>query len=429
MPPPTDSFENERQNSTSGGRVGRDVVLVTAARFLSLVGTQAAFVVGIWGKAAFEFDESAAGIALLMAGITGAWFVGSAVSGTLVDRFGPRRVFVASEMMVAPASIAVITADSLWQLVALASLVDLFAAAAYNAMISTPPYLVDGSDALRRVNVIIETAARIGLIVGAGAGALIARLAGIDWTFVLHAGASLSAASLFWAIRLTHPARSLSDRTKLLDGARYVYRHPLVRFFVLTTAMLWMSFSAFEVLEPVFFRDVLGAEPDALGWVNMVFASGLALGSLAVIKLPRSVVSATGLAVIISSSGLAALLWVGTADLVLVVVGAAVWGFVFGLQAPVLRTLIQTSTPRALLGRVSSTAEVHDGIGALIPLAFVPALAATLGVQVVLIANAVLLAVVAAVTVPYAVSLDREAGASPDPPDPGAFPHRVQPGA
>jgi predicted MFS family arabinose efflux permease len=419
----------EPGTGTLPGRSKRDIALVTAARFLSLGGAQAAFVVGIWGKAAFELEASAGGIAFLMAGIGVAWFVGSAIAGTLVDRFGPRRVFVIAGLAVAPASLAVIAANSLWQLVALAALVDLVNAHAYNAAISTPPFLAEGDAALRRVNVILETAARLSLIAGAGAGALIARLAGIDWVFLLHAGAAVSSALLFGSARFAIPSPSRDERTRLTDGVRFVYGNRSVRYFVWIPALLWMSFSAFEALEPLFFRDVLGTEPDALGWVNMVFGIGLTIGSLAVIKFPGGLVSATGLAAVVSVSGVASLLFVGAPGLSIVAAGAAVWGFVFGLQAPVLRTLIHTATPRRLLGRVSSTAEIHDGTASLLPLAFVPALAAAFGVRAVLVVNAILLALVVGMTVPHARALDRRAGAPAGPPDPGAFPHRVQPGA
>lgn len=399
----------------------RDVALVTYARFLSAAGAQAAFVVGIWGKAAFEFEATPGGIAILMLGLGAAWFVGSAAGGILVDRFGPRRVFVAAEVLISAGALTLIAASSLGQLVILASVVELFIAAAYNAAVSAPPFLVTGIQPLRRVNVTLETADRLAAIVGAGAGALVARLTGVDWIFGFHAAAALAAALLFHVAKLTESAQP-SSRLRLTDGVRFTYRHRSVRYYVLLGAMLWMSFSAFETLAPVFFRDVLGTGPDALGWISMVFGMGLALGSLALMRFPPTLVSATGLAAIIAASGLASLAYVGTKSLEVVVVGAVLWGFALGFEAPVLRVLFHSVVPRRILGRVISTAEIHDEIASLIPLAFVPALAAAFGVQAVLIANGILLAALALSTMPYALWLDRGTGgpekASPagDPP-------------
>ena len=409
MPNQSGSDDHGRDTTPGGLFPVRDVALVTLARFLSAAGAQAAFVVGIWGKAAFEFRASPDGIAVLMAGLGVAWFVGSAAAGTLVDRFGPRRVFVAAEVLISVGALTVIAASSLWQLVILASVVELFIAAAYNAAISTPPFLVEGIQPLRRVNVTLETADRLAVIVGAGVGALIARLTGVDWVFGFHAAAALIAALLFYRAKLTESARP-SRRLRLTDGVLFTYRHRSVRYYVLLGAILWMSFSAFETLAPVFFRDVLGTGPDALGWISMVFGMGLALGSMAVLRFPPALVSATGLAAIIAASGLASLVYVGTASLEVVVIGAVLWGFAFGFEAPVLRVLFHSAVPRHILGRVSSTAEVHDEAAALIPLAFVPALAAAFGVQAVLIGNGILLAALASSTIPHARRLDRGTG-------------------
>ena len=193
----------------------------------------------------------------------------------------------------------------------------------------------------------------------------------------------------------------------MMDGLRFVYSTRSVRFLILLPGLLWMSFSVFETLAPLFFRDVIGTEADALGWIGMVFGIGLVFGSMAVIRLPQALVSATGLAAIISASGVVSLVFVATGSLTVVAVGAVLWGFVFGMLEPVLRMLLHTVTPRRILGRVNSTAETHDELAALIPLAFVPLLASAFGVQVVLIANGVLLAMFAALTLPHAVSLGR----------------------
>ena len=44
----------------------RDLMRVAAARFISRAGGEAAFFVGVWGKAAYEFAATPAQLALLM---------------------------------------------------------------------------------------------------------------------------------------------------------------------------------------------------------------------------------------------------------------------------------------------------------------------------------------------------------------------------
>ena len=57
------------------------VLRVVAARFISRVGGEAAFFVGIWGKAAFELDASASGVAMVMAALGISSLIGSSVAG------------------------------------------------------------------------------------------------------------------------------------------------------------------------------------------------------------------------------------------------------------------------------------------------------------------------------------------------------------
>jgi predicted MFS family arabinose efflux permease len=407
----------------------RRVLLVASARFAGAVGAEAALVVGLWGKAAYEFGSEPSGIAALLAGMGVAWFVGSGVAGVAIDRTDPRRVYIAAHLLLMPAALAVIAASSMWQLVMLAAIAELFGAAAFSAVLSIAPFVVESREELRRANATIEIAAKVALIAGAGAGALVVRYAGIDWVFVLYAATGLVAAALLWVVKLRPLDAIDREAVGITEGVRYAYRNPPIRFLLLLPATVWMSFTAFETLEPLFFRDVLGAEPEALGWINMVFGVGLALGSMAAVKLPKTAVSSTGLAVIIAVSSLTSLLFVATADLRVVVAGALVWGTVFGLGEPVLRTLVHVITPRHLLGRVTSAAELHDGAASMLPLAVVPALASVFGVRAVLIGNAILLAVIALATLPHARSVDLEIGAMSERPDPTAFPHRVRPDA
>lgn len=402
--------------------------MIASARFVAGLGTQAALVVGIWGKAAYEFATEPAGLAVLLAGMSLAWLIGAAVAGGIIDRTDPRRVYITAQLLLVPAGLSVIAASSMWQLIVLAALVDLFAAAAFNAVLSMAPFVVTGENELRRANARMEIGAKIALIAGAGAGALVIRFMGIDWVFVLHSLTALAAAVLLWRVVLERVEPATQKKIRIVEGLRYTYRYPPIRFLVLLPASVWMTFTAFESLEPIFFRDNLDAGPEVLGWVNMVFGFGLAVGSMVAAKLPKAAVSSTGLAIIIATSGLTSILFVVTADLRVVVMAAFVWGTAFGLEEPVLRTLVHVATPRRLLGRVTSTAELHDGAASLLPLAIIPVLVSTLGVQTVLIGNGALLALIALTTLPHARSLDRALGTEPDRPIPSAFPHRVRPG-
>jgi hypothetical protein len=76
---------------------------------------------------------------------------------------------------------------------------------------------------------------------------------------------------------------------------------------------------------------------------------------------------------------------------------------------------MQWNTPEEVVGRVTGSFQMHSQAGQLIPLIFVPWLAATFGVQTVMVATGVALGVAGAIGVPIARKLDR--AVSPPPPD------------
>jgi hypothetical protein len=106
-------------------------------------------------------------------------------------------------------------------------------------------------------------------------------------------------------------------------------------------------------------------------------------------------------------SGLGAIAYTGSTHLRLVAVGVGFWGLVLGLLLPLLRTLTHYATPDGLLGRVMGVYLFHNTAGELVPLTFVPALAAVWGVQAVLVGSGVVVIAVALATLPEAHAIDR----------------------
>lgn len=68
-----------------------DLIRVVSARFLSRVGSEAAFFVGVWGKAAYVLDATPSDLAWVMLALAIPLMLGSAAAGVLIDRYGPKR--------------------------------------------------------------------------------------------------------------------------------------------------------------------------------------------------------------------------------------------------------------------------------------------------------------------------------------------------
>ncbi len=409
----------------------RDVRRVVLARFISRTGGEAAFFVGIWGKAAFEMEASAAGVAAVMAALGVASLIGSAAAGVLVDRFDPRRVLIACEIIFIPVAIGMVFAETLQTLVIATFLLGLVGMPVFTAISAFGPFLTEDPERLARINGYIEGASWAAFVVGPALGAIIAGSVGLDGIFVLDAVTSAVAALIIVPVKVRKMAREEKKREgfrELREGFSYAYGHRRLRFYVWLGSSVWVLFGTFSALEPLFYRDILQVEPETLGWVNSIFGLGLVAGTVISARLPARYRTARTLVLMVALNSLGVLAYVGTDQLRVVVVAGVFWGLLIGAMAPLLRTLIQLNTPEALMGRITGVTQVHSEVGHLLPLAIAPFLAGVFGVQRTLNYTGLALAVFAMLFVPMATRLDRTRTVDVPPtglPDPSDEPRSV----
>ncbi|HEY6629598.1 MAG TPA: MFS transporter, partial [Acidimicrobiia bacterium] len=174
----------------------RDVRRVVAGRFISRVGGEAAFFVGIWGKTAFELEASATGVAAVMAALGLASLIGSAIAGVLVDRYDPRRVLIWGELLFIPVALSMVFANTIPTMVVATFALGLVGTPVYTAIASFGPYLTDDPEKLAKVNGYIEGASWAAFVVGPALGAVITITVGLNGIFVLDAATSAIAVVL-----------------------------------------------------------------------------------------------------------------------------------------------------------------------------------------------------------------------------------------
>jgi MFS transporter, DHA3 family, macrolide efflux protein len=389
----------------------KDLRRVVLARFISRTGGEAAFFVGIWGKAAFTFSATPAQLAVLMGTLSIASILGTIVSGVLIDRYDARRVLIAAEAFFVPVALAFILPTAMWQLTILAGLLGFFGAPVMTAAASFAPFLASEGADLDRINAWIEGAGSLSFVIGPGLGALLAQFVGLNPIFIFDAVTSLVAVVLVARVTLRRPEPVEHERTnafsELREGLRYTYSHRALRYPILIGTVVWLGFGAFGALEPLFYRDVLHTGVAAIGWMNTLFGIGIVIGAWAFSRLPARAVTARGLALVSATVGLGALAYVGTKFLVVVAIGALVWGIVIGVADVLLRVIIQSGSPDHLVGRIAGVSQMHRQAGELVPLALAPMLAVAFGVQAVLIGGGLLMAAVALLSLPEARAVDR----------------------
>lgn len=378
-----------------------NLVRVSAARFISRAGGEAAFFVGIWGKATYDLNSTPGQLALLM-GVMGVMaLLGTTVAGLLVDRFDPKRVMFFGEIAFVPSAIAPMFADTMEQMTLSIAVLSLVSMVVYTSVASFPPYLTDDDEKLKGINGALESAGNLAFVAGPAIGALIVKFGEIDQIFLFDAITSLVAAALILKVKVRDlvPRDGLDSERKpkrsaireIKEGFAFSYSKRTIRLFITTSTATWIAFGAFGAVEPLFYRDVLEVGPETLGWVNAIFGLGMITGSVLLVKMPERLMTARSVVIGVTLSGLCAVLYSGTADLRVVALGAVVWGIVLGVLFPMSRTLTQRATPDGMYGRVTGAVNVHAHIGELLPLTFVPALAALVGVQAVLVGAGVLL--------------------------------------
>ena len=397
---------------------------VVAARLISRTGSEAAFFVGIWGKLAYELEGDAADIAFVLgtAGVTA--LIGSAVAGTLVDRFGPKRVLITAEILFVPSVLSALLVDTVPQFALVVGLFALTSAPAFTAIASLPPFLTTDQHRLGRMNALIEGAGMAALITGSAAGAALVALFSLDSIFILDAVTSVIAVAMLVTLPLvtedvdTERMKG-SGWSELRAGVAYSWNDLRLRFYLGMGASVWLIFGLFTALEPLFFRDVLGVGPEMIGWVNTLLGLGLVGGTLLAGRFADRLQSARSVVVLLALNGLGTLIYAGTTSLVVVAAGGAVWGLVIGLFAPAVRTMLHINSPKPMVGRVMGTSQALGEIAKLGPLVAAPALATLFGVQQTLAASGIVLVAIGVISWRTGRRLDLTRGMVTPPEDVG----------
>lgn len=283
--------------------------------------------------------------------------------GLWVDRHSRRQLMVAAEVLRALSLAALLAATASGQLsLALLALLGFVGASGTVGFSVAAPALVPAlvpRALLGAANSRLELARSAAFAGGpALAGALVA-WAGGSWAFALATVLSTAAVALL--LRLPEPARTPAPPRhpglELQDGARLVWRHPLLRP-ILLTAVAWnLSWFVFQAAYVPYAMRALGLGAQAVGLTLATYGAGMVIGALAAPRilaaLPFGTVVVVGpaMSVLAMATMVATLRWPS---------GWLAGGsfFLFGV-GPILwtissTTLRQTVTPQALLGRVSS---------------------------------------------------------------------------
>jgi DHA3 family macrolide efflux protein-like MFS transporter len=200
----------------------------------------------------------------------------------------------------------------------------------------------------------------------AAAGALVtafgARICyAIDFvTFLLSAAFISSVAILRPPAPAAAPNESANSRVyaivrDMTEGMRFIFHHAAISFVVLAMAAGMFVMGCFGPLIAIYVRDSLHAESGIFGIVSAMVGVGMMLGVPVVRRLSARVASTTLVLGGLAGVGLGALLLGALPSVAMSMLACFTLGFTFAGVIVPAQALLQSETPAALMGRISST--------------------------------------------------------------------------
>lgn len=381
------------------------------ANFLLVVCFTATYFVGLIGCATYQLGAGAAKVSALVILLNVALVVGGALAGVVTDRVGPRITLAASLAGFALLGIFALLMPLSYPMLAVVStlegLADGFCGTTASAY---PRFLTSSPRELKRMNSLCGTAVSAAVIVGPLIGGVVTSLSTNQTCFVTIPVASLLAAAIVWATpeapgtvgeqRASHATgEKLAAHEgfwhQLADGFRVTFSHRTLRTLFLLYFLGFFAYGAFDSLESLFYRDVLRVSGDWMGWLSACAGVGATAGSLLVLRVSTKRLTLGTLSVLLLVTGVGSMIYVGTANVAVAVVGQLVTGLGFGAMRPVKDTILQRSCDVSYVGRVTAVMNAGTNSAGTLPLLVAPLVANVLGVQGTLFAASAVVAVLA----------------------------------
>ncbi|MEV0396688.1 MFS transporter [Polymorphospora rubra] len=334
------------------------LALWLTAEPVSLIGDQIFFLAMAW-TAVQTGGPKGVGLVLVAGAIPRALLM--LVGGAVVDRLGPRRIAVSSDILRALLMIVAVTAlashNSIALLMALAAVFGAIDALFYPATGSLAPRVVPATQ-LVRVQNIRALGTRAALLAGAPLGGLLLTIGGTSLAFTVNVAAFTLSAGALALLKVRTDQSDQPDREgmirQIIDGLRYALTEPVTRNLLLLVALL--EFAVNGVINTAFpsLAADRGWGAQGLGWLVAAFGAGAATAALVLITAPR--INRPGLLIpgAALTGAIVMALFAGADNRLLVLALSFGIGVVGGVVGGIVIPLIQTTTPPDLLGRLMS---------------------------------------------------------------------------
>jgi predicted MFS family arabinose efflux permease len=311
--------------------------------------------IAIWGFAAFRYDVSPGGLAVLFVVLSVPGALLGPLLGVPIDRYGPKAMLVTANILGMLDALALTQANSYAQIILLALPLGLIDALARASLDAIPPRLVP-DDQLVRANAFLGGAQDLAIVVGPALAALVNSHWGISGAFAVDAVTWLVGALVALRMHVPHERRAraegVSSWHELREGGRLARGTPGLRWTLGVAASVYALWAVFGVLEPLYVRDVLHEGDATFALLQTVFGIGLVTTSLVLAAWGDRLVRPTIIGAAVVASGLTAALYLGTSSVTVAFIGVFLWGVDVAFFYVPARTLLQRYAPSRFHGRV-----------------------------------------------------------------------------
>lgn len=392
-----------------------------AAHLVSNLGDWLAFL-ALYGLVGLAWRAGAMRISLLAIAYVLPLVCVAPLAGVFVDRWALRRVLVGSDLARAAILVAMAYTPNFGVLCALLFLQQSLGSFFNPAQGAALPRLVP-REQLLAANALTNGAAQLSKLLGPGVAGLLVAAFGPRGCFLADAASfALSAAWLVTlpalpAIARAAPAGSLARTeangptaamplaggavashssvrgvwAEMREGWGFVRRTPSVQRVALLLIAAMIALGAFIAVIGVHARDVLGMQARGMGFLLSTAGIGAVAGALLVAHLPATAGRLRTIAagMLLGGVALAVLAW--SHDRLWAFAGVFAVGFATAATLVPAHTLVQETTPHALLGRVMSSIVAGVGLAQGVSMAVAGTLATHAGTRIVLAANAIVM--------------------------------------
>ena len=354
----------------------------------------AVYFLGLIGAATYDL----AGTAFLVAAITLVrnlmTSAGNMVSGSVIDRFGPRRTSFVTCVITAVLSLGVGLAPlSVPGLVFAACVLGLAGGFINTCTHAFPGYLESTTEGRTRVNGLMVFYSNIAYTAGPLLGGAIVSCFATQSVYLLMAGMM----GVAWAVTsVLLPQKGRSRRAAF--WAAWPRARDL-RFATTTCALslsraFWASLRLARSIRWSRCSIAMCSTWISSGWLSSVVGLTSSVGAFILTKLSARHVNLRLLLGALMAVGIGSMVYVGTDMLGVAIIGQAINGLAWGFLEPLQMILIQERADIKYLGRITGFVRFGLMSAGVLPLLAAPFLAEALGVQTVLFGASTIIALV-----------------------------------